>query len=285
MLTLIFVREDPENIIDRTIAAFSKGEYCHVAIQFPWGIVESLGIPGMGLLPGVRVSSTDKYDGANILSIDVDLPNQAAAEQKARRLIGKFYSYIGCFEGGAFDLTGMNLHSWIGKVFNWIVAKCLGVPIKIDTGEWTMNCSETATRIIRAGGLEILPGVDADCVTPMDLVRYFEETKEGVITMGDETMVAATDDVLAAKEPAGNAARVVSATVSTLIDTAAITGSTSVTNWISEEIGKLRAEMKSTSSFTVAARDRLEIAALEAMSVVALAELKNLTVKLKDKVS
>jgi hypothetical protein len=72
---------------------------------------------------------------------------------------------------------------------------------------------------------------------------------------------------------------------STIIDTAATSGNTSVTNWVTEKIAKLRAEIKSTSNFTIAARDKIEIAALESMSVVALAELKNLTAKLKDKVS
>ncbi|SEP36916.1 hypothetical protein [Propionispora vibrioides] len=80
-------------------------------------------------------------------------------------------------------------------------------------------------------------------------------------------------------------AGVVSDIAGSVVDTAVASGSTSVTNWVSGEIAKLREEMNSTANFTVAARDRLEIAALETMSVVALAELKHLAVKLKDKIS
>ncbi len=283
MLTIIFVRGDPENIIDRTIETFSKGDYCHVAIKFPWGIVESLGVPELGFMPGVRLSPINKYDDANILAIDIKMPDQVAAERKAQNLIGRLYSYIGCFEGGTYDITGIKLHPWIVKILNWFLTRFLGVPLSIDTGEWTMNCSETVTRILRAGGLEVLPGVDADCITPMDLVRYFNKNNEGDLQMSEETTISTnipTDTV-----PSESISDVLADSASTIIDTAAASGNTSVTNWVTEEIAKLRAEINSTSNLTVAARDKIEIAALEAMSVVALTELKNLTAKLKDKVS
>jgi len=283
MLTIIFVRGDPGNIIDRTIETFSKGEYCHVAIKFPWGIVESLGELELGFMPGVRMSPINKYDGADILAIDIKVPDQVAAERKAQSLIGRLYSYIGCLEGGTYDITGVKLHPWIVKIFNWFFTKFLGVALNIDTGKWTMNCSETVTRILRAGGLEVLPSVDADCITPMDLVRYFNKNNEGDLQMSEETTVSTNISTDTASSQSVTDA--LSASASTLIDTAADASNTSVTNWVTEEIAKLRAEIKSTSNFTVAARDRIEIAALEAMSVVALAELKNLTVKLKDKVS
>ena len=43
-------------------------------------------------------------------------------------------------------------------------------------GENTMHCSETVTRILRAGGLQVCPGLQADEVSPVllyeDLMRY-----------------------------------------------------------------------------------------------------------------
>lgn len=283
MLTIIFVRGDPENIIDRTIETFSKGDYCHVAIKFSWGIVESLGVPELGFMPGVRMSPINKYDGADILATDIELPDQVAAERKAQNLIGRFYSYIGCLEGGTYDTIGIKLHPWIVKIINWFLTRFFSVSLGGDTGEWTMNCSETVTRILRAGGLEVLPGVDADCITPMDLVRYFNKNNEGDLQMSEESTVSTS--ISTGTVSSQSVSDVLSESARAVIDTAADSGNTSVTNWVTEEITKLRAEIKSTSNFTVAARDKIEIAALETMSVVALTELKNLTAKLKDKVS
>lgn len=102
--------------------------------------------------------------------------------------------------------------------------------------------------------------------------------------------VTITDNTVSTNIPNGtassqNVSDVLAVSASTIIDTAAASGNTAVTNWVNEEIAKLRTEINSTANFTVAARDKIEIAALETMSVVALTELKNLTAKLKDKVS
>lgn len=288
MITLIFVRGDPASMIDRTIEAFSQGDFCHVAVRFSWGIVEALGVPERGFMPGVRLSPVDKYDGKAVVTIKLALPEEAAAEQEARRLLGRLYSYIGCLEGGVYDMTGIRLQPWLNKFSDWLQTRLFGTVLPVDVGKWSMNCSETAARIIRAGGINILPGVEADCITPMDLIRYFQIDK-GELTMSEEPMINSsvnkTDEINTSAASMAGVGGIVSNIVGSVVDTAAASGSTSVTNWVSGEIAKLREEMNTTSNFTVAARDRLEIAALEAMSVVALAELKHLVVKLKDKIS
>lgn len=288
MITLIFVRGDQASMIDRTIETFSRGDFCHVAVKFPWGIVEALGVPEKGYIPGVRLSPTNKYDGKEGLTINLALPDQVAAEQEARKLLGRFYSYIGCLEGGIYDISGIRLQPWINKISTWLLTRLFGMTLAVNVGKWSMNCSETVTRIIRAGGLNVLPGVDADCITPMDLVCYFQIDK-GELTMSEETTITTSADKAETANDlnvsTGSVSEALSNIAGSAIDTAATSGSSSVTNWVSGEIAKLRAEINSTASFTVAARDRLEIAALEAMSVVALAELKQLAVKLKDKVS
>jgi hypothetical protein len=169
-------------------------------------------------------------------------------------------------------------------MINILITKFLHIPVKLSSGELTMNCSETVTRILRAGGLNVLPGVNADCVTPMDLYRYLAADtvkNKNNIKENENMSEEVTNTTTEAPTTANDALKEVAIAE---IDNATTSGSTSVTTWVTSEISRLRAEIKSTSSFTVAARDKIEIAALEAMSVVALTELKNLSTKLKCKV-
>jgi len=110
-----------------------------------------------GLLEAVKEgfvkSPATTYDGLETKIITVDVPDMEAAEVKAKALLGKRYGYIDCVNGGLHDLTGKN------------------VP---GDGEITVNCSEAVCRILRAGGLDILPGVYADDVTPADLLKALE---------------------------------------------------------------------------------------------------------------
>ena len=83
--------------------------------------------------------------------IRVDIPDLGAAEAKAKHLLNTSYGLLtDCVEGAVHDLTGIVLPG---------------------NGEKTVNCSETVTRILRAGGLDALPGHEADSVTPGDLYR------------------------------------------------------------------------------------------------------------------
>ena len=177
MVKVIFTSGD--SFVDNTIENITRGDYSHVAIQILGGTVESLGIPDDGdKYPGVHLHNLHKYDNQDgVYIIEVNLQNQKVAEDKARELLGKFYSYIGCVEGGIYNIFGIRMHKWIVKLINMALTRFLHFPINIDTGEWTMNCSETVTRILRAGGLLVCEGVDADEVTPMDLYRELTKNK------------------------------------------------------------------------------------------------------------
>jgi hypothetical protein len=150
MTAVIFVRGSKGNTVDRVIDDVSRGEFSHVAIKILDSIVEALGEPDLGdKYPGVWAHNPEKYDGADVEVVPVELPDLPSAEAEARSLIGTFYGYTDCIRGGLYDLTGVTLQG----------------------NKFTANCSETVTRILRAGGLDVLPGVPPDCITPNDLYR------------------------------------------------------------------------------------------------------------------
>jgi hypothetical protein len=159
---VIFVGGD--TVIDKTIKTVTNGQYSHVAIQTtdPQGkpcIYEASGIPDeieKDPYPGVWRHRADKYDGNPYAKfISIDLPDKEAADAWAESKVGTLYAYPGCVLGGLHDLTGVNL--------------------PLD-GELTMNCSEFSTRFLREGSLDILHGLFADGITPMDDERALEGT-------------------------------------------------------------------------------------------------------------
>lgn len=152
-VTVILVQGDNSQIVDHIINDASHGIYSHVAIEFDWGIIEALGVKDHGdKYPGVWLHDPGKYFSAVGKSFDVELPNMAGAESEARQLIGTLYGYSDCVRGGLYDLLG----------------------IELGGNKLTANCSETVTRILRAGGFNILPDIPADCMTPNDLGRWFD---------------------------------------------------------------------------------------------------------------
>lgn len=140
------------SLVDKVINAVSHGKNSHVAIQINGYTVEALGEKDEGdKYPGVWEHDLIKYaNDPNAVFIGVDIPDIESAKKKAKELIGTLYGYVDCVNGGIYDLTGK---------------QCQG------DGEITANCSETVTRILRAGGFNVLPGVAADCITPNDLYR------------------------------------------------------------------------------------------------------------------
>ncbi len=152
-VTVIFVKgDDKDCVVDRVIDAVSKGEYSHVAIKILGGVVEALGEKDADdKYPGVWVHNAGKYDNdPDATMVDVDLPNIARAEAEAESLIGTLYGYVDCVNGGVYDMTGKQLPA---------------------DGVITADCSETVTRILKAGGLNIFPTICPDCITPNDLYR------------------------------------------------------------------------------------------------------------------
>ncbi|MBP2656497.1 MAG: hypothetical protein H6Q73_4066 [Firmicutes bacterium] len=102
---------------------------------------------------GFVKSPVDIYKDRKTRTITVDVPNIGDAELEAKRLRNTPYGWIDCVNGGLHDITGCQLPG---------------------DGEVTVNCSEAVTRILRAGGLDIMQGVYADGVTPADLMRALE---------------------------------------------------------------------------------------------------------------
>jgi hypothetical protein len=129
-----------------------------VAIQIPdVGLVEARGDFGPGVIPPcVRISSWRKYDNANTEVVELELPDLEAAQVEAERLLGSLYGYVDCAGGALNDIINVNLKG---------------------NGSVTNNCSEAVTRILRASGLNFLPGIEADNITPMDLKRAIDKGK------------------------------------------------------------------------------------------------------------
>lgn len=157
-VTIIFVRGSETNLVDKIIADVSNGPFTHVAIKVPGvGLIESRGDFGPGVIPPcVRVSSWRKYDNADTEAIDLELPDLEAARAEAEKLVGSLYGYVDCAGGAVHDLMDIDLKG---------------------NGLVSANCSETVARVLRSGGLSILPGVEADNITPMDLKRAIDEGK------------------------------------------------------------------------------------------------------------
>lgn len=142
-------------LIDKAIEAFSGAQtedISHAFIMLFGRPYESEGIKEPDApYPGVWFSRRGKYDGnEHVKYIAVDVPDMAALEDKAFELNGTLYGYIDCLSTGIKLLTGTNA---------------------LVDGEKTMMCSETITRLLRAGGLEVLPDLEPDQVSPVTLYR------------------------------------------------------------------------------------------------------------------
>ncbi len=146
--TVYFVVGEEGNLVDEIITHASKGPYSHVAIFVPGvGLVESWGEIGPGIMPPcVRLAPLRKFDGRSDVTIArIDLPNLAAAQDEAERLIGTPYGYPDCATTGLRELFGIKPKG---------------------NGILTAHCSETVARILRAGEYVLLPEEAPDNISP-----------------------------------------------------------------------------------------------------------------------
>ncbi|MBP2654270.1 MAG: hypothetical protein H6Q73_1839 [Firmicutes bacterium] len=120
---------------------------CHTGIFLNGYIYEAL-------KQGFVKSSENSYDGRRIKILEVDVPNIEEAEAEAEKLLGTPYGWKACLDGGLHDV--------------------LGVTVPGD-GEKTVDCSESVTRILQAGGLDIFRDFSADNVTPADLLKKLQK--------------------------------------------------------------------------------------------------------------
>lgn len=140
-----------DTLLDKAIEAVSGSQYADISHAFIFmfdSVLEAEGVKQYSdPYPGVWLHPPDKYDGnthTKILSID--LPHLAAAQSKAREMIGTLYGYTDCIVTATKFLTGHNI---------------------FKGGENTMHCSETVTRILRAGDLDVCADLEADEVSPI----------------------------------------------------------------------------------------------------------------------
>lgn len=149
-ITLIFCSGDAW--YSDIIKAVERGTYTHVAGLILGSTLEASGICGEhDRYPGVWLRTPSEYtDGAKCKFVTLQIESLAAAEEKARELLGTPYSFHGCIEAG------------LEMLFN------LQPPVD---GELTMMCSETWTRILEAAGPIgfTLPDFKADFVAPQRL--------------------------------------------------------------------------------------------------------------------
>ena len=148
-LTLIFTTGD--GVLNQAISGITHGPYTHVAVKILDSVLESYGVRlETDPFPGVWLHRPDRYSDTNAVFVDVEVSNIVGAEQKARELMGTFYGYSDCIRAALFNL--------------WRI-------IVRGNGDMTANCSETVLKVLRAGGFDPLPGIEADSVAPMDLYR------------------------------------------------------------------------------------------------------------------
>ena len=133
------------------------GEWCNIShaylYDFMGGVYEAMGVKlDNDLYAGVWVhpnSSRDITDKSLNRLVSIEVPNMQAALEKAQELLGTPYGYTDCVSAAVFLATGE----------------------QIGDGEATCMCSETVTRILRAGGVSILPDLKADVINPAMLYK------------------------------------------------------------------------------------------------------------------
>lgn len=139
------------NIVGEVVEFTTRSRWSHAAIIIDNAIIEAV-------QPCVRrMENLSHYDNEEHEKVKILIPDYEAALAEANSLIGvKYGLFTDCVSGGLYDVVGFVLDG---------------------NGEATVNCSETVTRILRAGGLDILHGISADCVTPEHLYRALQEIK------------------------------------------------------------------------------------------------------------
>jgi len=136
-------------------AVEGKGEPSHTGIILYGKIFEALA-------NGFVKSPLNSYDAFKHTLVEVDVPNLSHARLEAKNLLYTPYGWWDCIISGIKSLFGLQLRG---------------------NGTRSVHCSEAVTRILRAGGLEILPEVYADDITSADLYKALQEVKTSEVTL------------------------------------------------------------------------------------------------------
>jgi hypothetical protein len=135
-----------DSFLDQVIEGVEKSDKSHVAGYLFDSVLEATGLKEPDdPYPGCWLHDPRKYDGnPEATFFYIDVPDLEAAMVEARRLIGRPYDVIACAKGGMKELFDTNSAG----------------------NRFAVNCSETWTRILQAGGTDLWPGVAPDCITP-----------------------------------------------------------------------------------------------------------------------
>ena len=141
--------------LDRAIKYFSDSEEYNITHAFTMilnSTCESRGIKEKSdPYAGVWLHSPDKFcTDSTARFIELDIPNIHGAENMARFLIGSAYGFSSC------------LAFFLNKVFE----------INFPDNKHSCNCSETQALILRAGGLDVYPNMQANEISPLQMFQW-----------------------------------------------------------------------------------------------------------------
>lgn len=114
--------------------------------------------PGAWFTPNRYKYFNEKFKGL-VKYIRIEIPDLEAFEDKAVALQGTLYGYSDCLAAEYKKLTGNDA---------------------LVDGETTVMCSETVSLLLRAGGLDILPNLQADQIMPVVLYHELIDNFGGI---------------------------------------------------------------------------------------------------------
>lgn len=147
-IDILFAWPEEGDAFGKVIDFVEGPEYdpCHCGAIFDGVLYEALP-------KGFVKSSPDDYANRKTEILPVEVLDLSAALAMANQLLYTPYGWPDCINGGIYELTGKQLPG---------------------DGTITVNCSEAVARILRAGGVDVLPGIYADCVTPAMLYEFLK---------------------------------------------------------------------------------------------------------------
>jgi hypothetical protein len=138
------------NIVGNGVEFFTHSQWAHVSFVTDNALYEAVE-PKFHKIDNIHI-----YDEIDHEILKIEVPNIEAALKKAEDLIGTPYGLWTDCIATILDDIGVNSET---------------------NGEITVHCSESVTRILRAGGLDILGTKPADKISPEDLYQELIKIK------------------------------------------------------------------------------------------------------------
>jgi hypothetical protein len=146
--------------VDKVIEWFSHGEdvdISHAFIMLFDSTYESTGKKEESdPYPGVWLHNPQKFiDDSHAKFVTIDVPDIEAGKELARQLLGTPYGYTDCLRTGIEEIIGKS----------------------VPDNDYTMHCSETVTRILRAMGVNVCPELEPGDISPVRLYKSIIEMR------------------------------------------------------------------------------------------------------------